>query len=130
MKGITPVIATILLVLIVVALGGVFAAWTSRVASTTTEAGTQQVETVTGQLQKSIAIDSVDCANGHIYVRNTGSVQIAQTEIGVYDDGAMVTINSCTTCPIAVNTIADLNVGALSGAVKVVVGGNSATYSC
>ncbi|UCG95948.1 MAG: hypothetical protein JSV92_04530, partial [archaeon] len=29
-KGITPVIAMILLILIVVALGGVFAAWTTR----------------------------------------------------------------------------------------------------
>ena len=55
-KGITPVIAMILLILIVVALGGVFAAWTTRTWETLGESGEEQIEAVTGQLEKSISI--------------------------------------------------------------------------
>ncbi len=139
MKGITPVIATILLVLIVVALGGVFAAWTSRVASTTTEAGTKQVETVTGQLGKSISIDSVICtANGIIYVRNSGSDPVNCSDMSLYIDGALRTkvcdlpavglvSNNVTSLRPTATTYFDL---ASKNKTKVTVSGNSATYNC
>lgn len=83
-KGITPVIAMILLILIVVALGGVFAAWTTRTWQGVQEKGGEQVEQVTGQMQKSAAIDNIDCAKENIYVKNTGSANITEDEFGIY----------------------------------------------
>ncbi len=134
-KGITPVIAMILLILIVVALGGVFAAWTTRTWETLGEAGEEQIETVTEQLQKSITIDSLDCANGNVYVRNMGNDPIALTELSVYLDNALDTISTCTTCPIQPGTVATLDMTAAgpwaSGiVVRVTVSGNSATDKC
>jgi flagellin-like protein len=134
-KGITPVIAMILLILIVVALGGVFAAWTTRTWETLGERGEEQIETVTEQLQKSIAIDAIDCTNGDIYVRNMGNQDIAQAEISVYLDDAKDDIVSCTTCPITSGVVATLDMTtagpwASGTKVKVTVSGNSATDKC
>lgn len=133
-KGITPVIAMILLILIVVALGGVFAAWTTRTWETLGERGEEQIETVTEQLQKSITIDTIDCLNGVIYVRNMGTWDIEQSEISVYLDDAKDDITSCTTCPILSGSVATLtmNTGGpwVGTRIKVTVSGNSATDKC
>ncbi|MCD6477804.1 MAG: hypothetical protein J7K87_02255 [Candidatus Aenigmarchaeota archaeon] len=87
-KGITPVIAMILLILIVVALGGVFAAWTMRTWQAVQESGTQQIKQTTESFQKGLIIDNIDCSDGTspawVYVRNTGSVAISVDEISLY----------------------------------------------
>jgi len=82
-KGITPVIAMILLILIVVALGGVFAAWTTRTWQSVQEKGTEQIEQTTESFQKGVIIDGIDCTDGYVYVRNTGS-EINTDEISIY----------------------------------------------
>jgi len=133
-KGITPVIAMILLVLIVVALGGVFAAWTTRSWEQLGETGEQQIEQVSEQLQMSIAIDTVQCANpGIIYVRNAGSVEITCAEMTLYVDDVL-TAKTCTTDPLPSGVVTDLTtlVDLSSGGptVRVTVPGNSATYRC
>lgn len=136
MKGITPVIAMILLILIVVALGGVFAAWTTRTSETLFESGTEQVETVTGQLQKSITIDSVDCTGtGFVYIRNMGTQPLdSATELSVYVGGALQTATACTPVSIPTGTVSECNTGygviASGIEVRATVPGNAATYKC
>ncbi len=129
-KGITPVIAMILLILIVVALGGVFAAWTTRTWESLGESGEQQVDAVTGTLSKSITIDNVDCATGTIYVRNVGSTNITADEVSTYVDNSLIPHGE--TGLILTGAIEDLVVGGVSSGsqVKVTVSGNSATYRC
>ena len=83
-KGITPVIAMILLILIVVALGGVFAAWTTRTWEDIQESGSEQIGQISGQLKKSITIDNVNCDGTMIYVKNTGAANITAEEVGIY----------------------------------------------
>ncbi len=135
-KGITPVIAMILLVLIVVALGGVFAAWTTRSWEQLGETGEQQIEQVSEQLQRSIAIDTVTCtSSGTIYVRNTGGVNMTCSEITVYVDDVLMN-TSCGIDPLIPGSVTDLTNGTgttdLSGGptVRVTVPGNSASYRC
>ena len=83
-KGITPVIAMILLILIVVALGGIFAAWTTRTWQTVQESGSEQITHISGEMQKSLTIDNVNCDNKIIYIKNTGTADITVDEIGIY----------------------------------------------
>ena len=135
-KGITPVIAIILLVLIVVALGGVFAAWMSRSMGTLTKTGQEQITKTAEQLQKSISIDEVSCtASGTIYLRNTGTVNITCSEINVYVDDVLQTI-TCNPDPVTSGSTTTINGSTsnldLSGnpSIKVTVPGNAATYQC
>jgi len=141
-KGITPVIAMILLILIVVALGGVFAAWTTRSWEQLGETGEQQIQQVSGQLQRSITIDTVDCSDpGTVYVRNSGSVDITCAEMSVYIDNVRYD-TACTDDPLTEGSVTDLTGSggtdynldaATAGAdirVRVTVSGNSATYTC
>lgn len=140
-KGITPVIAMILLILIVVALGGVFAAWTTRSWEQLGETGEEQIQQVSSQLQRAITIDTVDCsATGTVYVRNSGSVDISCSEMTVYID------NNLQAHDCGVATLGEGNVTGLTGdavdfdldavgggsdiRVRVTVSGNSATYTC
>ncbi len=89
-KGITPVISMILLILIVVALGGVFAAWTTRTWQSVEEKGTEQIEQTTESFRKGVIIDNIDCATGKVYVRNSGSVNIPVGEISVYINDSLI----------------------------------------
>jgi len=89
-KGITPVIAMILLILIVVSLGGVFAAWTTRTWQSVQEKGTGQIEKTTESLQKGVIIDNIDCTNGKVYVRNTGPAKTPVSEISVYINDSLI----------------------------------------
>ena len=143
-KGITPVIAMILLILIVVALGGVFAAWTTRTWETLGEAGEEQIETVTEQLQQSITLDTINCddngytvagGDAHIYVRNMGNNDITAADLSVYrEDGTRVPVG-CANCPIASGEVEELvptvaTPFTLDETIRVTVSGNAATYKC
>lgn len=137
-KGITPVIAMILLILIVVALGGVFAAWTTRTWETLGERGEEQIETVTEQMQIAITIDSVLCTDtGRIYLRNMGGLDINPSDVTVYVNDTWVnTTFSGILSPGAVATIENNTVAAdndlkLEDAyIRVTVPGNTASYQC
>ena len=139
-KGITPVIAMILLILIVVALGGVFAAWTTRTWETMAEFGEESIETVTGRLEKSISIDGLYCEGAAgsdiVYIRNTGAADYPASEVSVYIDDQLEAAGDLTygQATIAAGTVVDVTFDATdlsSGQeVKVTVSGNSATRKC
>ncbi len=129
-KGITPVIAMIILILIVIALGGVVATWVTKSWGTMAGRGEQQINTLSQQMQKTVTIDEVDCPNGKIYIRHTGSVDIGANEIHVYINGAY---DGSVAGGLTVGSVATYDHGAALNSgdeIKVTAPGNSATYIC
>jgi len=80
MKGISTLIAVILILLITIALVALLYLWFTGIFTGITETGQEQFEESQLRLMSSMAIESV--IKNNIYVRNTGSVNI--TEIVVY----------------------------------------------
>ncbi len=93
MKGITPIIAIILLLLITVSMAGfafVFLQRTLEQTAESTETG------LTGQLNKQeqkFAIDGVNADGGIIYVRHTGSVNSSTDDVSVYINDVLQSCN-------------------------------------
>jgi len=100
MKGITPIIAVILLLLITVSMVGFAFVWFNRMMITATNQTGSQIESQTQQVGKTIRIDSISA--GAVSVRNTGSITIQTSEVSVYVAGALRTTAQCawTTAPI------------------------------
>ena len=96
MKGITPVIAVILLLLITVSLVGFAFVWFTRVATTAATG----IENQTGKLlaTKSVRIENakVSGTTTNIDLRNTGDVIINSGELAFYiEDGRVVGSLGC-----------------------------------
>ncbi len=90
MKGITPVIAIILLLLITIAMVGFAFVWFSRVATTSGTNIESQLNTTFGASGKKVGIDAISAAAAAVSIRNTGSATIAAGEIAVYAGGSVV----------------------------------------
>ncbi len=95
MKGITPVIAVILLLLITVSLVAFAFTWFSRVAQTAAtgiENQTQKLITT-----KSIRIENAKVAGviTNIDVRNTGDSTVLGSELTFYVEDGRVPVNGC-----------------------------------
>jgi flagellin-like protein len=84
MKGITPVIAVILLLLITIAMVGFAFVWFSRVGSVAMNATETQLRSQLDQGAKRVSIDNINVASGAVAVRNIGSASIPVGEISVY----------------------------------------------
>jgi flagellin-like protein len=97
MKGITPVIAIILLLLITISMVGFAFVWFSRVTQSATTSGTAQMQGVVDNSQKRVTLESV--VNGKAYVRISGTAPVAQTELSFYDCGG-------AGCSLALDTTA------------------------
>lgn len=125
-KGITPVIAMILLILIVVALGGVFAAWTTRTWQGVQEKGGEQVEQISGQMTKSVTIDNINCDDGLVYMKNTGSANVTSDDVGIYINDTLITDSDLDYSPtnIGSDKLMTINytTGSINGRVKISVG--------
>lgn len=97
MKGVTPIIAIILLLLITISLVGFTYVWFSRIQQQLASGVEQQTATQLKNQGTSVRIDSIDKAAspcGIVYVRNMGT-QIAETaKLTVYKNG--ITPVSCT----------------------------------
>lgn len=87
-KGITPIIAMILLVLIVVAIGGAFASWTTTSVQTATKSGSEEVKEQTQKLTTSFVIEGV--SENKIYLRNIGVNPITNNSLYVYIGGEKI----------------------------------------
>jgi len=109
MKGISTILAMILIVIIVVALIGLTYTFAVGLFSTTTGGATQQTTAVTERLQKSGTIVSASCGAAgatrtfKFTIKNTGTLQIKDTEQAVFQDDVKATV-----------TFAALDAGALS----------------
>lgn len=87
MKGITPVIAVILLMLITISMVGFAFVWFSRIAITAQNATEAQLQNVLNQQAQIIRIDSL--GGGSVVVRNVGTQAIPGTQIQVYVNGVI-----------------------------------------
>ena len=93
MKGITPVIAIILLLLITISMVGFAFVWFQRVAQTATSSTDTQLTNQLNTQAQTVAIDNVDDTNNIISLRHTGTVNMDTSQVSVYVAGAKV---SCT----------------------------------
>jgi len=91
MKGISPLIATVLLIVIVVSIGAVVMTWTSTFTATTTKTVQNKSDTAINCASASISIDEVFVINGtsgvvRAAVKNSGFVDaIVITSAQVYN---------------------------------------------
>ncbi len=132
-KGITPLIAMILLILIVIVLAGAFLAWTTRTFETVSEAGSESIEKTGESFSKTMRIDNIDCNGGSIYVRNTGAGELRCNDLSVYVDDSSATY-SCAFSTINPGSVGEITIttpASISGSrVKVTLSGNSDRYNC
>ncbi len=106
MKGITPVIAIILLLLITVAMVGFALVWFQRFVTATGSQTEQNLQTQLDQQSKLISIVNIN--NGGpasiVSVKNIGTRTISLTELAMFIDSARVDIDSTTGCTDAGGT--------------------------
>ncbi len=106
MKGITPIVAIILLLLITISLAGVAFLWFTRMGETASQAGSSQLNKTTGLMMIRIRIDNIEPSplrgeggvggggpllpesqpGNAITIRNMGSRDISSSEMGFYVD--------------------------------------------
>lgn len=91
MKGITPVIAVILLLLITIAIVGIAFTFFQRTTETTTQAGEQQLGQQISQTGISYSIENVD--KNIVYVRNRGTSNLLLSLLSFYVDGQKIEAN-------------------------------------
>ncbi len=119
-KGITPVIATILLLLITIAIVGVSMVFFTRTVSTSTGAGDEQLKITTEQASKMLRIDNA--AGTSVTIRNMGTQSIAQSELSVFVDNSLSTC-TWTGLPVAKDGSATCTLGSSCTGKKVKVAG-------
>ncbi len=121
MKGITPVIAIVLLLMITIAMVGFAFVWFQGMWSQTAETTSSQIQAQQQAMLKTIVIDNVNCPGADIYVRNTGSTTIPVDEVTVYVAGVKQTctwVGGVTTIPQGTIATCDSGTVAIpSGAV-------------
>lgn len=110
MKGITPVIAVILLLLITIAMIGFAALWFQRIAGTATQAGEQQLGSVTANQAKTAKIDNAarTATSTSISIRNTGSQAIKNSELSFFVAGTQFGCDSDANAGNGVTALADI----------------------
>src|SRR3989344_7559884 len=93
MKGITPVIAIILLLLITISMVGFAFVWFQRVAQTATDSADNALDTQLSQQNQKVRIDSTSGTT--IYLRSTGSQSLPASSVALYVNGTLVTSGNC-----------------------------------
>jgi len=128
MKGISTILAMILIVIIVVALIGLTYTFAVGLFGTTTAGTTEEVEAVTERMQKSVSVVAARCsadtatANTNttwFTVKNTGTRTIARAELSAYiADESMVMTTDFPSGGLAKGVAADV-VGVVTQALSI-----------
>lgn len=137
MKGITPIIAIVLLLAITISIVAFSFTYFQRITS----GQFRKLENQTGSLSfgKAIAIESIDTKGGNVkvYVRNVGSESIKEGELIVYVNGTaydcdLFKIDNTDTESLSVNEVGYCNTTATSctNKVKVSSPGNYDEMEC
>ncbi|MBI4017541.1 MAG: hypothetical protein HY366_01195 [Candidatus Aenigmarchaeota archaeon] len=94
-KGVSPIIAMVLIVLITLSLAGAFLIWTQRTASSLTERGTEQSQRITGQFDKGVRIEATDCSQvagaDTLVIRNSGTTAWKGADLTFFINDALST---------------------------------------
>jgi flagellin-like protein len=96
MKGITPVIAVILLLLITIAMVGFAFVFFTRIANTAANATQQQLGSELDRQGKTINIENIDASTSTVTLRNIGTRTILASDIKIYTNGASNNSYSCS----------------------------------
>ncbi len=135
MKGITPVVATILLLLITIVIIGVAMVFFQRTVSGSTGATEEALSSHTSQAAKTMQITNANCVSGTttVNMRNSGTQSISTGDVSIFIDnilkdcswiGMPVTAGGSATC-----TISEAG-DSSSKKVKVVSPGNTDIVVC
>lgn len=130
-KGITPVVATILLLLIVVAIVGYSFGFFQKIFSTASSATGSQLNQTTTQIGQSVNIDNA--ASSSVTVRNIGTASLATSDVGVYINNVPVNgaWDKATLAPSGTATYTyNATTCSPGSTVKVTTSGLSPTATC
>jgi len=97
MKGVSAVIAIVLILMITVALAAMSYVWFTNVFETLTESGTGAIERTGEQLQASFSIESARYLSGNstsVSIRNTGVTTIDLDDVAFYLNGLPASVTS------------------------------------
>jgi len=96
MKGISAVLATVLIVVITVAIIGMYFGFARGLFGTVTTAGNQEVGGVTASIEKRVEITAATCnTNGITFtVKATGTADVAKTDFNVFVNETMLTAST------------------------------------
>lgn len=147
MKGVSAVIATILLLLIVIAIVGFAFGFFQRFFGIATSQGTTQLTNIQGQTDYSLRVESVTTAavspfNSAVLIRNLGTQTVSTSVLGFFVDGAQKVVGTDVACPVTIasNAVGSCVItggttlataGCPSGdALLITTPGMSATYTC
>jgi flagellin-like protein len=104
MKGVSEVIAIILILMITISLAGLAYMFMSTTMSDVTSSAGSTVDTTTSSMLTSFTIESMDVAK--VYVRNTGQNALTSLSVYVNDEPAVYNV----TTPIAVGTVGTITI--------------------
>ncbi len=90
MKGITPVIAIILLMMVTIAMVGFTYIWMKRVFSTTANSTSEQINSEQAKIAQRISIIKASNSTGEITIRNIGSQSIETSKLATFVNGNLV----------------------------------------
>ena len=93
MKGISQIIAVILLLMISVSLVSTTSVWLQRLIETAISIIEQGISTQQSAGRKLIRVDNFDSKTNEVAIRNVGSARISITELAVYVNGKSVSCN-------------------------------------
>ncbi|MBS3050856.1 MAG: hypothetical protein J4400_01785 [Candidatus Aenigmarchaeota archaeon] len=132
MKGITPVIAIILLLLITISMVGFAFVWFQRVAQTATDSTDTQLQQQLSQQAQKIRIESA--AGTAVNLRNTGSQSIPASAVAIFVNGTATTSGNCPSVPQAAGSVFACSSTAAvcsgSSTIRVTAPGNSDQIIC
>jgi flagellin-like protein len=97
MKGITPVIAVILLLMITISLVGFAFVWFTRMTESMTNQTSESLNQQMLVQRTRVTIDSYDKTNGKLMIRNAGSVNLELNKVNIYVNGGL--ISDCSWSP-------------------------------
>jgi flagellin-like protein len=130
-KGITPVVATILLLIIVIAIVGYSFGFFQRIFTTAGTTAESEIGGVTGNIKQAVSIDSVSGTS--LYLRNTGTAALGVSGISAYVNGVQVACDWGTTTTIGANEVKGCTLAsacASGSSLRVTTAGLVATATC
>jgi len=107
MKGITPVIAIILLLLITVAMVGFAMVWFQRFVATAGQQTQENLQAQLDQQSKLVSIENIDNSGAEsiVSVKNKGTKNLLVSELAFFVDSSRVSAEGCSDAGTPVDII-------------------------
>lgn len=86
-KGITDIIAIVLLLMITISMVGFAWMWLQRLTVSAQNTTQSQINTLSNVAGQQLKIDNVDKTGGKVTLRNTGTSTVSLSTVGIYKNG-------------------------------------------